>query len=111
MSSDGAIRTKLMIVGCADRRSSAPERGLVKAGLVLAGLHSRRPAAFVTGIVDFATDDPDGPIIASVIGSDTIACALVAPSAGACPVSPGPPSSKMSRPRGDPSIPPASLAS
>ena len=40
-----------------------------------------------------------------------MACALAAPSAGSCPKGGAPASSKMSRPRCDPSIPPAALAS
>src|SRR5438046_5927839 len=84
------MRTKLMSLGWAARRLRAPYRGLVSDGLVLAGLHSRNPAALVTGIVDFATTDPEGPIMARVLRSAAMDLALAAPFAGSCPEAPGP---------------------
>ena len=73
-----------MTVGWADRRSRAPYRGLVSAGLVLAGLHCSNPASLVIGIMALATADPEGPMTAMVRESFTIFSALDAPFLGSC---------------------------
>ena len=55
---------------------------LREARTVFAGLHWRRPAAFVIGISAAATVDAAGPTIAMTLGSATNALALCAPRFG-----------------------------